>query len=720
MSDKGRKGIVYLLDDTQMEITIAPALLAQELLDMAASHFQLKEKEYFGLTVDSPHDAMEYVNWLQNEKPVLDQDIPPVGMLKLYFTVKHFVERVDLLRDPITVELFYLQAKQSVFKGSLPCESDIVFFLAAQSLQVYAQDFTTEELAREDLKRISWLPARTLKEHVSIPYCENKVLSHYKKLIGKSRGSAILNYLNTSMTLPSYGIHYFQVKDNKKENTLWLGFGARGIGLYDLDDKIRPREFHTWKHLDNIHYRDKRFTIEIYDSRSGGGESSRRGGGASSCTTKAWHCSSMRMAQALFSMAIQQHQFWRDKKSLKKTVSYASNRLTDLSRMLSRTCLSLSSASSVAGSQISLPAASNKASAAGSDEVSAAAKRANTEMFLQLKARRSQLQEELTRREQELRGLCIRESELCGHVSLDLHASPDHPDISIKRRIGTSYKFPDHVFKSPEAEANEEITKLEKDIEIQFAITNAAEKIAREPTKSQKVRKERYTTVKRSKAKLQTMQLKLGDMKESLMQLPPQYLPRLVPTGAPVSTATTPNGAFATRDITDTPGTLSKTSSYSSLVSTQSKSAATSSSRDALLDSVTEDIVANLIAGNRTVTTGNEPLGNGGLSGSGGMGGSALSSKRHNSLSRLALGSTSPVRVRHVPGGMGSLASTSRLHRQSGGGAGSPTKQLASSLDELSRDKGPDDNEAWSPRSLTFSDGEVEWMSNEFGEGTLV
>ena len=95
--------------------------------------------------------------------------------------------------------------------------------------------------------------------------------------------------------------------------------------------------------------------------------------------------------------------------------------------MLSRTCLSLSSASSVAGSQISLPAASNKASAgidylimsifitfdsfvAGSDEVSAAAKRANTEMFLQLKARRSQLQEELTRREQELRGLCIRES----------------------------------------------------------------------------------------------------------------------------------------------------------------------------------------------------------------------------------------------------------------------------------------------------------------------
>jgi hypothetical protein len=57
MGEKGRKCVVVLLDDSQVEITVQPSLLGGELLDMAASHFKLKEKEYFGLTVDSPHDS---------------------------------------------------------------------------------------------------------------------------------------------------------------------------------------------------------------------------------------------------------------------------------------------------------------------------------------------------------------------------------------------------------------------------------------------------------------------------------------------------------------------------------------------------------------------------------------------------------------------------------------------------------------------------------------
>ncbi|GBO35717.1 hypothetical protein AVEN_40325-1 [Araneus ventricosus] len=46
---EGRQSQVVLLDERRLDILIKPKLYAGELLDMVASHFSLKEKEYFGL-----------------------------------------------------------------------------------------------------------------------------------------------------------------------------------------------------------------------------------------------------------------------------------------------------------------------------------------------------------------------------------------------------------------------------------------------------------------------------------------------------------------------------------------------------------------------------------------------------------------------------------------------------------------------------------------------
>ena len=157
-----------------------------------------------------------------------------------------------------------------------------------------------------------------------------------------------------------------------------------------------------------------------------------------------------------------------------------------------------------------------------------------------------------------------------------------------------------------------------------------------------------------------------------------------------------------------------KTSSYSSLISAQSR--CTASSRDAL-DSVTEDIVANLIAGSRT------PTANGGV----GMGGGGA--RRHSSLSRLqaisASGtisapstSGSPSRIRRVPvlsqpDQSQRTWSRNRIH-------------ASASLEELSGRRRMDEPssvaESDSPQNLTFSDTELQWAEDEeiYGPGTLV
>ena len=68
---------------------------------------------------------------------VLDHDLPRKPMtLTVHFLVKFFIESISHLSENRTVELFYLQARSLIFRGTLEVDSDIVFQLAALALQV--------------------------------------------------------------------------------------------------------------------------------------------------------------------------------------------------------------------------------------------------------------------------------------------------------------------------------------------------------------------------------------------------------------------------------------------------------------------------------------------------------------------------------------------------------------------------------------------------------
>ncbi|KAH9425850.1 FERM domain-containing protein 4A, partial [Dermatophagoides pteronyssinus] len=64
-------GEVILLDGRSVEILIQPRLFAGDLFDTVASHFDLKEKEYFGLAF---LDETGQYNWLNLEKRVLEHE----------------------------------------------------------------------------------------------------------------------------------------------------------------------------------------------------------------------------------------------------------------------------------------------------------------------------------------------------------------------------------------------------------------------------------------------------------------------------------------------------------------------------------------------------------------------------------------------------------------------------------------------------------------------
>ena len=93
--------------------------------------------------------------------------------------------------------------------------------------------------------------------------------------------------------LPTYGIHYYEVKD-KSGLPWWLGLSYKGISLYDHNDKRVPRrvsltltrdflhqnkqyiiisvncfrcQVFAWKQLENLYFRDRKFSIEVHDPK---------------------------------------------------------------------------------------------------------------------------------------------------------------------------------------------------------------------------------------------------------------------------------------------------------------------------------------------------------------------------------------------------------------------------------------------------------------------
>ena len=67
VTSAGRPASVILLDERRLELHIQPRMYAGELLDLVASHCQLREKEFFGLAVV---DENGHYQWLQLDRKV--------------------------------------------------------------------------------------------------------------------------------------------------------------------------------------------------------------------------------------------------------------------------------------------------------------------------------------------------------------------------------------------------------------------------------------------------------------------------------------------------------------------------------------------------------------------------------------------------------------------------------------------------------------------------
>ncbi|XP_049633715.1 FERM domain-containing protein 4A isoform X3 [Suncus etruscus] len=536
---EGRRCQVHLLDDRKLELLVQPKLLAKELLDLVASHFNLKEKEYFGIAFT---DETGHLNWLQLDRRVLEHDFPKkAGPVVLFFCVRFYIESISYLKDNATIELFFLNAKSCIYKEHIDVDSEVVFELAAYILQEAKGDFSSHEGVRSDLKKLPALPTQVLKEHPSLAYCEDRVIEHYKKLIGQTRGQAIVNYMSIVESLPTYGVHYYAVKD-KQGIPWWLGLSYKGIFQYDYHDKVKPRKIFQWRQLENLYFREKKFSVEVHDPRRA--SVTRRTFGHSGIAVHTWYACPA-LIKSIWAMAISQHQFYLDRKQSKSKI-HAARSLSEIAIDLTETGTLKTSKLANMGSKGKIISGSSGSLLSSGSQESDSSQSAKKDLLAALRSRQEALEETLRQRLDELKKLCLREAELTGQLPIEYPLDPGEEPPVVRRRIGTSFKLDEHKVLPKGEEA--ELERLEREFAIQSQITEAARRLASDPNVSKKLKKQRKTSYLNALQKLQDIENAINENRIRAGKKPTQRASLIIEDGNLASEDSSLSDALALDD----------------------------------------------------------------------------------------------------------------------------------------------------------------------------
>uniref|UniRef100_A0A3Q1BY41 FERM domain-containing protein n=1 Tax=Amphiprion ocellaris TaxID=80972 RepID=A0A3Q1BY41_AMPOC len=489
---EGRLCQVHLLDGRQLELLVQPKLLSRELLDLVASHFNLKEKEYFGLCFI---DDTGQNNWLQLDRKVLDHDFSKTsGPLELKFLVRFYIERITFLKENTTVELFFLNAKSLVHQQA--SRADCIFCMSRQNVcQRKEPSHNNSSLTR---KCYTWIIHSMF--YLSI-YSEDKVIDHYKKLKGLTRGQAIVQYLALVESLPTYGVHYYPVKD-KQGIPWWLGVSYKGIGQYDLQDKLKPRKLFQWKQLENLYFREKKFAVEVNDPHRKA--VTKRTFGQTGLVIHTWYASHS-LIKTIWVMAISQHQFYLDRKQSKSKMT-TTRSSGDIAMDLTEICAPRISKLSSIESKDQLIMASNGSLISAGSADSEVSEEQKKEKISELKKKEKDLQDTLTQKLEELKKICMREAELTGRLPKEYPLATGEKAPPVRRRVGTAFKL-DDLFPYDE---DPQLRNLESRFALQQKIVEAAMKLANEGDLCKTVKRKRRNNYLDSMRKLEEIEKEIN------------------------------------------------------------------------------------------------------------------------------------------------------------------------------------------------------------------
>uniref|UniRef100_A0A8R1E269 FERM domain-containing protein n=1 Tax=Caenorhabditis japonica TaxID=281687 RepID=A0A8R1E269_CAEJA len=217
---KRPRALVRLLDSRQIEIVLHSRLSVDDVLRLIADKLDIlfPDARYFCLGFT---DNFDNFHWLDSSVILYDlvaSTSNPKGILTLSHHVRFFVETIYDVQCASTAKLFFFDIHNQLARHELLVTSEDYFELVAILVSVF------------------------------VPEC------HFIKLAEKSE---------------SYGYRMYEALNENNDKCI-LSIGNKGIYVYRRSrhqNLITPYLAYPWRVIDNLYYRDKKFSIEIREPK---------------------------------------------------------------------------------------------------------------------------------------------------------------------------------------------------------------------------------------------------------------------------------------------------------------------------------------------------------------------------------------------------------------------------------------------------------------------
>ncbi|KAK7938501.1 hypothetical protein WMY93_001827 [Mugilogobius chulae] len=162
-------------------------------------------------------------------------------------------ERAQQTAGGIPRYQYFLQIKQDIQTGRLPCPHNTAALLASYAVQSELGDYNEEEHpVAEYLSEFSFIPNPPQDFH-------REVCKHHQQHSGLSPAQAEFQYLNTARSLELYGVELHWARDQSQTEIL-LGVQSGGILVYK--NRVRINYF-PWLKIVKISFKCKQFFIQL-------------------------------------------------------------------------------------------------------------------------------------------------------------------------------------------------------------------------------------------------------------------------------------------------------------------------------------------------------------------------------------------------------------------------------------------------------------------------
>ncbi|XP_073322802.1 FERM domain-containing protein 3 [Pagrus major] len=239
---------IRLLDDSEISCSIQRDTKGQFLLDHVCNHYNLLEKDYFGIRYVDPEKQR---HWLEPNKPVVRQMKSAQQPYTMCFRVKFYPSEPMKIKEELTRYLLYLQLKRDIYHGRLLCPFAEAAYLGACIVQAELGDYDPEEHPSDYIRDFKLFPKQSLK-------LERKIIEiHKNELRGQCAAFAELNMLQRAHSLETYGVDPHPCKDFTG-STAFLGFTATGFVVFQGNKRIHLLK---WNDVSKLKFEGKTFYV---------------------------------------------------------------------------------------------------------------------------------------------------------------------------------------------------------------------------------------------------------------------------------------------------------------------------------------------------------------------------------------------------------------------------------------------------------------------------